>query len=61
MADNKELASKDNVLKLARLIRSIQRIEEGRVCFGTADEDCDRPDCDWRELCLKETQLKGQD
>jgi len=45
----------DNLADLTLLIRSIQRIEGNADCFGTADGNCDRLDCSWREYCLKET------
>jgi len=41
---------------ITRFIRSIQRLEGNPDCFGTATGACDRPDCLWREYCLKETQ-----
>jgi hypothetical protein len=39
---------------IIRLIRSIQRIEGNPDCFRTADGECDRLDCSWREYCLSE-------
>jgi hypothetical protein len=44
----------DNLVDLKHLIRSIQHIEGNPDCFGTADGNCDRLDCSWREYCLKE-------
>lgn len=38
---------------LTELIRSLQRLEGNRDCFGTAEHDCKRFDCSWREYCLK--------
>ena len=43
---------------LIRLIRSVQRIEGNPDCFGTAEKECDQPDCAWLEFCVKETQKK---
>ena len=34
------------------LIRSIQSAEGNFPCFGLARDECDRPDCCWREDCL---------
>jgi hypothetical protein len=41
---------------ITRLIRSVQIIEGNPDCFGKSDGNCDRLDCAWRELCLKESQ-----
>jgi|OpeIllAssembly_1097287.scaffolds.fasta_scaffold11807_3 hypothetical protein len=38
---------------LARLIRSLQRLEGHPDCFGTAEQLCERSECAWREYCLK--------
>jgi len=38
---------------LARLIRSIQRLEGNPDCFGTAGDSCEQTVCAWREYCLK--------
>ena len=38
---------------LARLIRSIQRLEGNPDCFGTALDSCEQALCEWREYCLK--------
>ena len=38
---------------LARLIRSIQRLEGNPDCFGTAVDSCEQILCAWREYCLK--------
>jgi hypothetical protein len=54
MADNLDNNSKDHFPDLKRLIQSIQHIEGNAECFGTADGNCDREDCLWREYCLKE-------
>lgn len=39
-------------LKKAAIIREIQQREGNFPCFGTAENDCDRGDCCWREDCL---------
>jgi hypothetical protein len=39
------------VLDVPHLIRSIQRIEGNRDCFGKIVSDCSRT-CPWREYCL---------
>ena len=39
-------------LKKAVIIREIQKKEGNFPCFGTAEKDCDRKDCCWREDCL---------
>jgi len=54
MADEQNDSLNDNLPDLKHLIRSIQCIENNPDCFGTAEEDCDRPDCAWHEYCLKE-------
>ena len=56
MLDRTDTGSSDNLPDITRLIRSVQRIEGNPDCFGKADGNCDRLDCAWRELCLKETQ-----
>ena len=38
---------------LARLIRSLQRLEGKPECFGTGQPTCEGPCCAWREYCLK--------
>jgi hypothetical protein len=38
---------------LARLIRSLQRLEGNPECFGTAGNSCEQPLCAWRDYCLK--------
>jgi len=54
MADEQNDSLNDNLPDLKHLIRSIQCIENNPDCFGTAEEDCDRPDCVWREYCFKQ-------
>ena len=56
VANRIDAGSSDNFPNLTHFIRSIQRIEGNPDCFGTAAGSCDRPDCLWREYCLKETQ-----
>ena len=38
---------------LARLIRSLQRLEGQPECFGTGQPSCEGTCCAWREYCLK--------
>jgi hypothetical protein len=38
---------------LARLIRSLQRLEGKPECFGTGQPTCEGIGCAWREYCLK--------
>jgi hypothetical protein len=38
---------------LARLIRSLQRLEGKAECFGTGQPSCEGICCAWREYCLK--------
>jgi hypothetical protein len=38
---------------LARLIRSLQRLEGKAECFGTGQSSCEGICCAWREYCLK--------
>jgi hypothetical protein len=38
---------------LARLIRSLQRLEGKPDCFGTGQPTCEGIGCAWREYCLK--------
>ncbi|MBC8431821.1 MAG: hypothetical protein H8D96_07855 [Desulfobacterales bacterium] len=52
MAAEQNDSLNDNLPDLKHLIRNIQRIENNPDCFGTAEEDCDRPDCAWREYCF---------
>lgn len=40
-------------LRKADLVRAIQSHEGNYPCYGTADGECDRTDCLWREDCLK--------
>ena len=48
----KVLGVKTFGLKKAAIIREIQQKEGNFPCFGTAENDCDRQDCCWREDCL---------
>jgi hypothetical protein len=50
---------KDTFVDITRLIRSIQRSEGNRDCFGTANGHCDYSDCAWRPYCLKESEQEG--
>ena len=59
MAPPKNSDFKDRSIDLKHLIQSIQRVEGNLDCFGTADKNCDRMDCAWRELCLKKLQKSG--
>ncbi len=56
MVDIKKNNSSGNSPDITHLIRSVQRIEGNPDCFGKCDGNCDRLDCAWRELCLKESQ-----
>ena len=38
---------------LARLIRSLQRLEGKPECFGTGQPSCESIGCTWSEYCLK--------
>ena len=53
MADRKG-EGPGNEPDLVHFIRSIQRIEGDPDCFGTAQKECARLDCPWREYCLRE-------
>ena len=46
-------------IDLKHFIQSIQRVEGNLDCFGTTDGSCERLECAWRGLCLKEAQ-KGR-
>lgn len=47
---------------MVMLIRSIQRAEGNPDCFRSAEGDCDRTDCAWREYCLENLQInKGKE
>ena len=59
MGDRMESDSMENLPDITNLIRSVQRIEGNPDCFGKSDGNCDRLDCAWRELCLKQSQ-KGR-
>ena len=48
----KVLGIKTAGLKKAAIILEIQKMEGNFQCFGTAEKDCDRQDCCWREDCL---------
>lgn len=56
MVDRNDEYSSGNFPDIAHLIRSVQRIEGNPDCFGKSDGNCDRLDCAWRELCLKQSQ-----
>jgi hypothetical protein len=43
----------DDLCDVARLIRSIQRLEGNPDCFGAAGSSCDQTLCAWRDYCLK--------
>ena len=55
MGDRMESDSMENLPDITNLIRSVQRIEGNPDCFGKSDGHCDRLDCAWRELCLKQS------
>ena len=55
MGDRMESDSMENLPDITNLIRSVQRIEGNPDCFGKSDGNCDRLDCAWRELCLKQS------
>ena len=55
MEDRHDNNSIGNYPDITHLIRSVQRIEGNPDCFGKSDGNCDRLDCAWRELCLKES------
>jgi hypothetical protein len=59
MGDKMESDSKEDFPDIIHLIRSIQIIEGNPDCFGKSDGNCDRLDCAWRELCLKESLKKS--
>ena len=56
MVDRNGDNSSGNFPDITHLIRSVQRIEGNPDCFGKSDGNCDRLDCAWRELCLKNSQ-----
>jgi hypothetical protein len=56
MVDKNNSNSSENFPNMTNLIRSVQRLEGNPDCFGKSDGICDRLDCAWRELCLKESQ-----
>jgi hypothetical protein len=43
----------DGFCDLARLIRSLQRLEGNPECFGTGQASCESICCAWREYCLE--------
>jgi len=43
----------EDLCDVARLIRSIQRLEGNPDCFGAARGNCEQTLCAWREYCLK--------
>jgi hypothetical protein len=43
----------EDLCDLARLIRSLQRLEGHPDCFGTGEQDCEQAECAWREYCVK--------
>lgn len=43
----------EDLCDVARLIRSIQRLEGNPDCFGSARGSCEQTLCAWREYCLK--------
>jgi hypothetical protein len=43
----------DNFCDVARLIRSLQRLEGNPECFGTGQPACEGIGCAWRDYCLK--------
>ena len=47
------LAVVEDFCDLARLIRSLQRLEGKPECFGTGQPTCEGLCCAWREYCLK--------
>jgi hypothetical protein len=49
----------ENFCDLARLIRSIQRLEGNPDCFGTVETSCERTGCAWREYCLTDLDRAG--
>jgi len=56
MVDRGKSNSSGNCPDITHIIRSVQRIEGNPDCFGKSDGNCDRLDCVWHELCLKESQ-----
>jgi hypothetical protein len=43
----------EDLCDVARLIRSIQRLEGNPDCFGAARDSCEQTLCAWRQYCLK--------
>ncbi|MBW2055405.1 MAG: hypothetical protein JRI29_06885 [Deltaproteobacteria bacterium] len=56
MRDRDNSNSSGKFPNITHLIRSVQVLEGNPDCFGNSDGNCDRLDCAWRELCLKESQ-----
>jgi nucleotide-binding universal stress UspA family protein len=53
MGDTKGPGSKGKMPDLAHFIRSMQRIEGKRDCFGKANGQCNQTDCCWSSYCLQ--------
>jgi hypothetical protein len=60
MVRKKDSGSNGKVPDLAHFIRSMQRIEGNRDCFGKAKEQCDQTDCCWRLYCLQRPQISDR-
>ena len=56
MDDKMWTDSRKKLPDITNLIQSVQRLEGNPDCFGKSDGNCDRLDCEWHELCLKESQ-----
>lgn len=48
----KEIGVKSNKINKVDLIRAIQVQEGNSPCFATNREDCDQPECCWKDDCL---------
>ncbi|MDF1593899.1 MAG: hypothetical protein P1P89_20510 [Desulfobacterales bacterium] len=52
MGKKENNSQEENRFDLARLIRSVQRIEGNPDCFGKASRHCSQRDCCWKPYCL---------
>ncbi len=48
------IVTEEDFFELTELVKSLQRAAGNPACFRTAPDFCDRLDCPWRTLCLKQ-------
>ncbi|WP_373500628.1 hypothetical protein [Desulfococcus sp.] len=53
MGEKNGSCQEGSTLDIPHLIRSIQRIEGGRACFGKPGAECDPASCRWQDLCAR--------